>query len=104
MNIDTLSKKLYLCYSKDLCYPKIKDNWSEDNKSLGMCAITSLIVNDYFGGDICKMYVDQISHYFNLIENKIIDLTSSQFNHEIEYKDYQIIDRQTILTNSITPV
>ena len=28
MNIDELSKKLYLCYSKELCYPKIKENWN----------------------------------------------------------------------------
>ena len=63
-----------------------------------MCAITSLIINDYFGGVICKIYVDGISHYFNLIGDKIIDLTSSQFNHEMDYKDYQIIDRKNILT------
>lgn len=44
MNIDELSKKLYLCYSKELCYPKIKENWNENNKYFGMCAITSLVV------------------------------------------------------------
>lgn len=61
-----------------------------------MCAITSLIINDYFGGDICKIYVDGISHYFNLIENNIVDLTKEQFNHEIDYK---IMDREKILTD-----
>ena len=45
-----------------------------------------------------KIHVNKISHYFNLIKNKIVDLTSSQFNHKIDYKDYQIIDRQKILT------
>lgn len=98
MNIKNIQKVLLECYSKDLCYPKIQDDWDESNKCFGMCAITSLIVNDYFDGDICKIYVDGISHYFNLIDNKIIDLTSSQFNHNIDYKDYQIIDRQKILT------
>lgn len=98
MNIKNIQKVLLECYSKDLCYPKVQDDWDESNKCFGMCAITSLIVNDYFDGDICKIYVDGISHYFNLIDNKIIDLTSSQFNHNIDYKDYQIIDRQKILT------
>ena len=64
-----------------------------------MCTITSLIVNDYFGGDICKIYVDGISHYFNLIENNIVDLTKSQFNYKIDYNDYKIVDRQKILTD-----
>ena len=64
-----------------------------------MCAITSLIINDYFGGVICKIHVDGISHYFNLIEDRIIDLTSSQFNCDIDYKNYQIADREKILTD-----
>lgn len=100
MNIENIQKALLECYSKDLCYPKVQDVWSDSNKCFGMCAITSLIINDYFGGDICKIHVDEISHYFNLIDNKIIDLTSSQFNHEIIYKDYQIIDREKILTDN----
>ena len=99
MNIENIKKVLLECYSKDLCYPKVQDDWNENNKCFGMCAITSLIINDYFGGDICKIHVDEISHYFNLIDDKIIDLTSSQFNHEIDYKDYQIIDREKMLTD-----
>ena len=99
MNIENIQKVLLECYSKDLCYPKVQDDWNDNNKCFGMCAITSLIINDYFGGNICKIHVDEISHYFNLIDDKIIDLTSSQFNHEIDYKDYQIMDRQKILTD-----
>lgn len=99
MNIESIQKVLLECYSKDLCYSKVKDDWNDNNKCFGMCAITSLIINDYFGGDICKIHVDNISHYFNLIEDKIIDLTSSQFNHEIDYIDFQIVDRQKILTD-----
>ena len=97
MNIENIQKVLLECYSKDLCYPKVQNEWNDKNKSFGMCAITSLIINDYFGGNICKIHVDGISHYFNLIENRIVDFTSSQFNHEIDYRDYQIIDRQKIL-------
>ena len=99
VNIENIKNVLLECYSKDLCYPKVQNEWNDKNKCFGMCAITSLIVNDYFGGDICKIHVDGISHYFNLVEDKIIDLTSSQFNHEVDYKDYQIIDRQKILTD-----
>lgn len=98
MDIENIQKNLLECYSKDLCYPKVQDNWNEFNKCVGMCAITSLIINDYFGGDICKIHVNGISHYFNLIENRIIDLTSNQFKSNIDYIDYQIIDRKKILT------
>lgn len=100
MNIEILKTTLRECYSKDLCYPKVQDEWNENNKCFGMCAITSLIVNDYFGGDICKIHVEGISHYYNLIENEIIDLTSSQFKCTIDYKDYEIIERDKILTDN----
>ncbi len=101
MTIENIQNVLLKCYSKDLCYSKVQDDWSEFNKCFGMCAITSLIINDYFGRDICKIHVDEISHYFNLIDGKVIDLTSSQSNHEIDYKDYQIIDRQKILNDDM---
>lgn len=96
MNIENIQKVLLECYTKELCSPSVQDIWNEDNKCLGMCAIASLIINDYFGGDICKIHVDGISHYFNLVENEIIDLTSSQFSHKINYRDYQIIDRKEL--------
>ena len=99
MNIENVKEILLECYSKDLCYHKVQNEWNDNNKCFGMCAITSLIINDYFGGNICKIYVDGISHYFNLIEDKIIDLTSSQFNCDIDYKNYQIVDREKILTD-----
>lgn len=99
MNIENIKEILLECYSKDLCYPKVQNEWNDNNKCFGMCAITSLIINDYFGGNICKIYVEGISHYYNLIEDKIIDLTSSQFNCDIDYKNYQIVDSKKILTD-----
>lgn len=91
MDIKILKKALLECYSKDLCYCKIQDKWNENNKYVGMCAIAALVVNDYFNGSICKIYIDGISHYFNLINNKVIDLTSKQFKN-INYYDIIFID------------
>ena len=67
MSIEDIKSAIIECYSRDLCYPKVLDKWNENNKCFGMCAITSLIINDYFGGDICKIHVNNISHYFNKI-------------------------------------
>ena len=99
MNIEKIKDTLLECYSKDLCYPKMQYRWNNDNKYFGMSLITDLIVNDYFGGNICKIYVTGISHYYNLIDNEIIDLTSKQFNFDIDYKNYEIINREKILTD-----
>ena len=61
-------------------------------------SLKTLIINDYFKGQIAKIKVDGISHYFNIIDNKIIDLTKTQFKSEIDYKDYKIVHRNDILT------
>ena len=91
MNIENIQELLLDCYSKE-------DNLDESNE---ICAITSLIINDYFGGVILKNNKDGISQYYNLIENEIVDLTSVEFNCDINYENYQIADRQEILTEEI---
>ena len=65
MKVEEIKEALYESYSKDLCYYKVQDEWNE--------------INDYFGGEICKIHVDEISHYFNVIDNNVVDLTGSQF-------------------------
>ena len=98
MTIKKLERALLNSYSQELCYEKVRNHWTEENKTLGMCAITALVVNDYFKGDIAKIKVEGISHYFNIIDNKIIDLTKNQFKSTIDYKDYKIINRNDLLT------
>lgn len=102
MELRQLQNLLLECYSRDLCYPKISENWNVNNKYYGMCAITALIVDDYFDTEFGKIYVDGISHYFNIRDGKIIDLTSPQFCKKIDYSDYELVERETILENKDT--
>ena len=102
MDLKYLQELLNRCYTKELCYPKVSQNWSENNKCYGMCAITALILNDYFSGKLGKIYVEDISHYFNIINDKIIDFTSSQFGYEVNYSNYELVDRHIMLQNENT--
>lgn len=102
MTLELLQKYLYKVYSKDTCYPACKDSWNDKNPTLGHCAIVSLIVNDYFGGEIYKIKVDEISHYFNLIDNNVVDFTSNQFNKKIDYNCKIKKDRLQILQDEDT--
>lgn len=92
MNINKFKKALDKSYSKDLCYYKVQNNWTEDNKTFGMCGITALLVQEYFGGDIYKTHVNGVAHHFNKVDNKIIDLTKEQFETEINYDDSILFD------------
>lgn len=79
MNLETLNKLLILSWDKDTCSPGLRDFWNTDNPSIGQCAITALVVNDVFGGKIMRCMSSTGSHYYNLIEDNIVDLTVEQF-------------------------
>lgn len=58
-----------------------KGDWRKDIPSLNQCAVTALIVQDYFGGELMRCPLnDGDSHYWNRLPNgEEIDLTFSQF-------------------------
>lgn len=102
MTIELLKEKFNKIYAKDTCYPVCRDNWSENNPTLGHCAVVSLIVNDYFGGDLYKIKIDGVSHYFNFIDENIIDLTAAQFGKPIDYSGKIKKTRDEMLANEDT--
>lgn len=103
MDIFEFKKLLSECWNKDTCSPVLRNNWSEDNPSIGQCAITALIVNDYFDGKIMRCMSSSGSHYYNIIDDKIIDLTKEQFLGEIPlYEEGQERTREYLLSNEDT--
>lgn len=64
------------------CAETAKGEWNPNCPSLNQCAITALVIQDYFGGDLlrCKMTNDD-SHYWNrLPDGNEVDLTADQFD------------------------
>lgn len=86
-------------WSKETAYNQC---FEENNPALGQCAVTSLLFQDYFGGDIYKVQYDDINHYFNVLDNEIYDITSSQFDEPISYDNKILKSRDTILSNADT--
>ena len=106
MNIQKLEKLLRASYTKETSHSAFKNRWSRENPTCGQCAITSLIVQNYFGGTINRIKLSNgDTHYFNIVNGQIVDLTREQFDIEninISYNQYEIIDSQTILKNEDT--
>ncbi len=103
MGIDLLKELLYSSWCKDTCSPGLREEWSEENPSLGQCAITALIVNDIFGGKIMRCMASSGSHYYNMIDDKLIDLTVEQFKGEIPgYDKGEERTREYLLSNDDT--
>lgn len=103
MKIEDLKKLLADSWNNETCSPGLKEQWSSNNPSLGQCAITALIVNDFFCGKIMRCMASSGSHYYNLIGGEIVDLTVEQFLGEIpEYELGQERTRDYLLGNKDT--
>ncbi len=73
-------------------------NWSRQNPAQGQCAVTALIVQDFFGGRLLKTKAqvgEGISHIYNELPNGVVvDLTASQFPKGTLFStpDYRVRD------------
>lgn len=70
------------------------EEWTGDNPARGQCAVSSLIVQDYFGGEIMRFeaaYTDGRTekHYANIIEGTLIDTTRGQFPPHTKLEESQ---------------
>ncbi|WP_235215123.1 YunG family protein [Burkholderia sp. MSh2] len=65
------------------------DAWSPSNPAQNHCSVTSLVVQDYFGGQILTTRTSGGKHFYNLIDGKKWDLTVSQFVEPVPYDDTQ---------------
>lgn len=73
-----------------VCTPRLRNEWSKENKTCGCCTVTCLLVQDIFGGEIYGVYVDGNVHCFSKVNDSIFDLTSEQFgdtklNYTLDY-------------------
>ena len=103
MEIEELKQLLTYSWEESTCSPGLRSKWNEENPSLGQCAITALIVNDFFGGKIMRCMSSTGSHYYNLIDDEIVDLTVEQFLGEIpEYENGEERTREYLLSNEDT--
>ncbi len=69
------------------CAPRMRDNWSPDNKTLGQCSITAFLMQDVFGGKVYGVPLEDGNfHCFNVVGDCVFDLTSEQFEgKELNY-------------------
>ena len=102
MIIDEVCEIVSKSFNKDTCYPSLRDKWNKENKTLGQCAITALVLNDFLGGKIMRCESETGSHYYNLINEKIVDLTVFQFNELPDYKNGEERTREYLLSNEDT--
>lgn len=94
--LETICQEIW---SMDTCYPACRDQRSENNAALWQCAITSLLIQDYFGGNI--VYNQYKNHYRNIIDGCHIDFTLSQFKENDNiHTTYVHVTRDDVLSTN----
>jgi len=73
----------------ETCAPRMRENWSPDNKTLGQCSITAFLMQDIYGGKVYGIKRPNGNyHCFNEVDGCVFDLTSEQFgNEKLDYSD-----------------
>ena len=70
-------------WCRESCAPRLRDRWSEDNRTLGQCSITSFLVQDIYGGEVYGVPLAGGGyHCYNVVNGVRFDLTSEQFGEE----------------------
>ncbi len=68
----------------DTCAPRMRQNWSPENKTLGQCSITAFLAQDIFGGKVYGVpRSDGNYHCYNVVGEVKFDLKSEQFGDEV---------------------
>ena len=72
----------------ETCAPRMRERWSEENRTLGQCSITAFLVQDLFGGKVYGVPLEDGNyHCFNVVDGCTFDLTSEQFgNQKLDYE------------------
>lgn len=71
------------------CAPRMRGDWSRENRTLGQCSITAFLVQDIFGGKVYGILRPGGNyHCYNTVDGCVFDLTSEQFGDEVlSYED-----------------
>lgn len=83
----------------DTCAPRMRQEWSIHNTTLGQCSITAFLAQDIFGGEVYGMATDNGGlHCYNVVDGVVFDLTSEQYGRkvkELHYADNPVQDRES---------
>ena len=75
-----LYNALWNVWCAETCAPRMRGDWSPDNRTLGQCSITAFLAQDIFGGKIYGIPLpDGGFHCYNVVGDCVFDLTSEQF-------------------------
>ncbi len=101
MELINLKAAIEKSWSIDTTY-KV-DEWTEDNPAWGQCAVSAYLLNEMLLIPVkrCFFYYkgEERPHYYNEIEGKVLDLTSSQFDDSYTFFGHSYFYSKELIVN-----
>ena len=73
-------ERLGKAWCAETCAPRMRGDWTPENRTLGQCSVTAFLVQDYFGGTVYGIPLPEGGfHCYNVIGGQVFDLTDAQF-------------------------
>ena len=68
-----------------------RGEWTKENNARGQCVVSSLVVQDYLGGELLRCAIDNETlhetHYFNQLQDgTLVDTTKNQYTELVSMK------------------
>lgn len=68
----------------ETCAPRMRADWSLENRTYGQCSVTAFLIQDLFGGKVYGVPLEDGNfHCFNVAGDCVFDLTSEQFGNRV---------------------
>jgi hypothetical protein len=95
--LDELACKLERSWARETSADPV--HWTAENSAYGQCAVTALVVQDHFGGELLRARVNGISHYWNRLPAGLeVDFTRKQFGSNPSVPIGEVKSREFVLS------
>lgn len=101
MQIELIEFSIRSAWDKSTAFPMPVCDFLRDERAKGQCAVSAVLLQDYFGGDIKKGIVNgKVKHYWNVIDGEKVDITASQFCPPVTITDEKTASREKLLADN----
>lgn len=97
-----LRQRIEAAWSHDTTFISYDEWIDSDSMATGQCGVTALYVQSQLGGALIEAWLDEGKtkrHFFNMINNILVDYTWQQFPNETKIYHPKIITQADILAN-----
>ena len=101
--VSDLRRFIVETWSIKTCSKEKKKEQRKERPYVGHDDLTTLLLNNYYGGEIKKINTSQGDHYYLSLKGKIYDFTVEQFMGEIpQYENGEVVKAEDLLNNEDT--